>query len=755
MNQDTTNILIVGLLRTCAKVFLSVIFLIPAAGFTQEQLDDTVVVGEGATPAPRPAPAPIPVPDPVTIEQPEIDLSPLIVTGEVAALKTPTPLIDVPQSVTVFSEARMDDQGISRLGQIVDYTPGVANSQGEAHRDAIIFRGQRSTADFFLDGVRDDVQYYRSLYNVERVEILRGPSALTFGRGGTGGILNRVSKTPVVGYDFNGFDVSLDTFGSSLFQIDSNISFGSDSYITGGKGGKQIISEDTGAFRFNGFWEHLEGHRDFYEGERYGVNPTMAFILGPDTRLDVSYEYNDFYEFIDRGIPVGDNGLPVEALAGTVFGDPDQNYSTFESHSIRATLSHDLSDQWSARVSTFYGDYDKVYQNYYAAGYNESTDVVTIDGYVDTTVRQNFAISGDLVGEFETGNLGHTVLIGAEYMNQSSDQNRFNTFFDQTSDDQEFFTATNFALVQGSGINTSGNITSNDFTADIADDTRVTVDTASVFIQDQIAVGDYLDLVLGARYDSFDIHVNNVVGGEVRTRRDEEVSPRLGLIVKPSEDLSVYGSYSETFIPRSGEQFANINGSNNALDPNTFSNLEVGVNYDIADDFSLRAALFEMEGSSPQVADSDPSTLDVIDTETTGFEAELTGFLTDRWFVSAGYTYLDSEQVNRAGPTGLRPRELPEHMFSIWNQYAVNDRLGLGLGLVYQDQSFANNSNSSIMPSYTRVDAAVFYKLSDSYRIQLNVENLFDTDYYPHSHSTHQISVGAPINAALTIRGEF
>ena len=126
MNQDTTNILIVRLLRTCAKVFLSVIFLIPAAGFTQEQLDDTVVVGEGAAPAPRPAPAPIPVPEPVTIEQPEIDFSPLIVTGEVTALKTPTPLIDVPQSVTVFSEARMDDQGISRLGQIVDYTPGVA-----------------------------------------------------------------------------------------------------------------------------------------------------------------------------------------------------------------------------------------------------------------------------------------------------------------------------------------------------------------------------------------------------------------------------------------------------------------------------------------------------------------------------------------------------------------------------------------------------------------------------------------------------
>ena len=738
-------------LGSLAKLFLAVGLTIPVVGYSQEELDDTIVTGERPAPAvvpAQPAPAPVPLDS-------AVDVSPLILVDEVTALKTPTPLIDVPQSVTMFSEARIDDQGITRLGQVVDYTPGVTNSQGEGHRDAIIFRGQRSTADFYLDGVRDDVQYYRSLYNVERVEILRGPSALTFGRGGTGGILNRVSKRPVVGYDFNGFDVALDTFGGSLFQIDSNISFGSDSYITGGKGGKQIISDATGAFRFNGFWEHLEGHRDFYDGERYGVNPTMAFILGPDTRLDVSYEYNDFYEFIDRGIPTGSNGLPVAALAGVVFGDPDENYSTFESQSIRATLSHDLSDQWSARVSTFYGDYDKVYQNYYASGYDEFSDLVTIDGYVDTTVRQNFAISGDLVGEFETGNLGHTVLIGAEYLNQSSDQDRFNTLWSTTGTDKETFSGIDFALVDGNGVNAAGNLTSNDFTADIADDTRVTVETVSVYVQDQVAVGDYLDVVLGARFDSFDIHVNNVVGNEVRTRRDEEVSPRLGLIGKPSEDLSVYGSYSETFIPRSGEQFANINGNNNALDPNTFSNLEVGVNWDIASDFSLRAALFEMEASSPQPADTNPATLDVIDTETTGFEAELTGFLTDRWFVSAGYTYLDSAQVNSFGVSGLRPRELPEHMFSLWNQYAVNDRLGVGLGLVYQDQSFADNGNNGIMPSYTRVDAAVFYKLSDSLRLQLNVENLFDTDYYPHSHSTHQISVGAPVNAALTIRGEF
>ncbi len=692
------------------------------------------------------------------IDQPELDLSPLIISDEVTALKTPTPLIDVPQSVTVFSEQRIEDQGITRLRQIVDYTPGVTTSQGEGHRDAVVFRGQRSTADFYLDGVRDDVQYYRSLYNIERVEILRGPSALTFGRGGTGGIINRVSKKPVIGYNFGGFDASVDTFGAALFQFDWNQTLGAESYATsgkGGKGGKQIISEPWGGFRLNAFYEHLENHRDFYDGDRFGVNPTLAILLSPDTRLDLSYEYNNFDEFIDRGIPTGVNGRPVASLRDVVYGDPDQNFSTFEAHTVRASLTHDFSSRWQGRATAFYGSYDKTYQNYYASGYDQPTNIVTIDGYVDNTMRENFVLSGDLVGQFDTGNIGHTVLIGAEYINQSSDQNRYNTMWDTTGNDKEMFNASTFALRNGSGINSVGNRATNDFTTSLNDDTRATVDTYSFFLQDEIALGDYVDVVLGARFDSFDIEVFDAVSGTTLTRQDDEISPRLGLVGKPTENVSIYGSYSETFLPRSGEQFASLGKGADALNPDVFSNLEAGIKWDIEDDLGLRLAVFEMEQSSPQPADGNPATLDVIDTETTGFEAELTGFVTDNWFVSTGYTYLDGEQVNRMGATGLRPREMPEHMFSIWNQFQVSERLGLGLGVVYQGESFANNGNTAILPSYTRVDGAVFYQLSERYRLQVNVENLFDTDYYPNAHSTHQITVGAPINAAFTIRGEF
>ena len=165
------------------------------------------------------------------------------------------------------------------------------------------------------------------------------------------------------------------------------------------------------------------------------------------------------------------------------------------------------------------------------------------------------------------------------------------------------------------------------------------------------------------------------------------------------------------------------------MDPNTFKNLEAGVKFDVSQGLSLTAAVFEIEQSSPQVADNDPSTLDIIDSQINGFEAQLTGQATDRWFVSAGYSFLDGEQVNRSGPTGLRPRELPENMFSLYNNFRVTDRFGLGLGLSYQDESFINNGNSATLPSYTRIDAAAYYDVSDRLRIQLNIENMSDRLY--------------------------
>ena len=662
-------------------------------------------------------------------------------SSEVNALRTPTPILDVPQSLSIVTSEEILRRGFTSVSDIIEYLPGVSMSQGEGHRDAVVFRGVRSTADFFIDGVRDDVQYYRPLYNLEQIEVLRGPNALLFGRGGTGGILNRVTKKAEVGRRFSQLTGYADSFGAGGLQGDFNVGL-----------------SDSVALRVNAMAEGLDNHRDHFDGERVGVNPTLRALLSEATRLDVSYEYVDHERFIDRGIPTGSNGDPVDRFDRVVFGDPDVNLTSLEAHIFIANLQHRFSDSMKGQITAFYGDYDKLYQNFYAASYSESDspDAVTLDGYVDTTQRDNLILSGNLIKELSFAGMSHRLLLGAEYVDTSSDQDRWNTYWSETADDRETFPVSRpMGIVGGVGINALGAQTVNDFTVDLNDDTRVGIEVASVYLQDEMALTDSFDLVLGARFDQFEIDVFNVPANDSRSKRDEEVSPRLGMVYKPMENMSLYASYSESFLPRSGEQFANINGSNNQLDADTFANTELGFKWDISSSLSFTAAVFEIEQESPQVADNDPDTLDVIKSETDGFELQLEGQITDAWYISAAYSFLDGEQMGRSGPKGLRPRELPENMFSVWNFVQFSPRLGVGVGLTYQDESFINNSNTARLPSYTRVDAAVYYEWSDDFRIQLNVENLGDTDYYPSSHSTHQATVGAPFNARIAITKNF
>jgi len=662
-------------------------------------------------------------------------------SSEINALKTPTPILDVPQSLSIVSSEEILRRGFTSVSDIIEYLPGVSMSQGEGHRDAVVFRGVRSSADFFIDGVRDDVQYYRPLYNLAQLEVLRGPNALLFGRGGTGGILNRVTKKAEIGSTFSQVTAYADSFGAGGLQGDLNVGL-----------------TDNMAFRLNAMAEGLDNHRDYFDGERTGVNPTLQVSLSKATRLDLSYEYVDHGRFIDRGIPTGANGLPVQRFDRVVFGDPDVNVTELEAHIFLASLQHRFSDTAKAKVTAFYGDYDKFYQNFYAASYVEanSPDVVTLDGYVDRTQRENLILSANLIKEASFAMMSHRFLLGAEYVDTSSDQDRWNSHWSETSSDRETFIVTRpMDIVGGVGINALGAQTVNDFTVDLNDDTRVNIEVASVYLQDEMAITNYLDVVLGARFDQFEIDVFDVPASDSRSKRDDQVSPRLGLVLKPMENMSLYASYSESFLPRSGEQFANINGSKGELDADTFANTELGFKWDISPGLSFTAAVFEIEQESPQVADNDPATLDVIKSQTDGFELQLEGQLTETWYMSAAYSYLDGEQMDRAGSTGLRPRELPENMFSIWNFVQFTPKLGAGLGLTYQDESFINNSNTARLPSYTRVDAALYYEWSDKLRVQLNVENLGDTEYFPSSHSTHQATVGAPFNARLALTMDF
>jgi catecholate siderophore receptor len=216
-------------------------------------------------------------------------------SSEVNALKTPTPINEVPQSLAILTADMMSLQDMTGLADIADYTPGIDAGQGEGHRDDILFRGVKSTADFFVDGVRDDVQYFRPLYNIEQVEVLKGANALFFGRGGTGGLINRVTKKAIAGENFTNYSLSLDDMSESYMGLDTNLSLGS-----------------NGAFRLNAYLEDLKNHRDFYFGDNKGFNPTFNFDLSETTNVNISYERLDHKRFIDRGIP-SEGGIPAKS----------------------------------------------------------------------------------------------------------------------------------------------------------------------------------------------------------------------------------------------------------------------------------------------------------------------------------------------------------------------------------------------------------------------------------------------------------
>ena len=654
------------------------------------------------------------------------------------AVKTPTPVIDIPQSLSIVSSEQIADQSFTNLGDVLRYTPGLSISQGEGHRDAIIIRGNQTTADFFLDGLRDDVQYFRPFYNLEQIEILRGSNALLFGRGGVGGVINRVTKRPEFDEQFTGFTASIDTFGAWNVAGDVN-------YAIGQRAG----------FRLNAFYEGLNNHRDFYDGERFAINPTFAFEATPDTHVILSYEYLNDDRVVDRGVPSqnvdGGSDIPLEGFENTFFGSPDQNVTTLEAHILRAHIDHTFNDMLRGNITAQYADYDKLYQNLFPSEEvivtNGTFPEVELDGYRDTTDRQNLIIQTNLIGEFETGPFGHTVLFGAEYGNQDTANARNDNVFSANGDDQLFIPFTDPLVIPAFAF------------SDPARNRASNVEFISVYFQDQIDVADWLKLVAGGRYDRFEIDVNDVFNAEQFARTDDEFTPRLGAIVKPRENVSFYFSYSETFLPRSGDQFLTLDLDTASTRPQFTKNKEIGAKWDITPDLSFTAALFDLDRESfTSVDPDDPGQLIVIEgSETKGFELQITGDLTDRWFISSGYSYLDGE-VEVAGGGGLddaKTRQTPEHIFSIWNNYQVTDKFGVGLGATYQDGFFVQEDNSVEVPSFFRIDAAFYYDVSDRIRMQVNLENLLDEDYFPDAHSNDNISTGEPINARFTISGRL
>ena len=655
-------------------------------------------------------------------------------------MKPPVPIINVPQAVSIVTDEDILDQGFRALGDIVRYVPGIHTTQGEGHRDAVVIRGVRTTADFYQNGLRDDVQYYRSLYNVEQVEVLKGPNALLFGRGGTGGLINRVSKKALIGETFTNMNVGFDSFGAGDFAVDGNIEV-----------------NDSAAFRLMVHSDSLANHRDQYDGDRFGINPTMTFAVNSETEIGLSFEYLDHERYIDRGIPTSIIGgastsasRPVDALNHITYGT-DGNVHTTEASILTGTLVHNYSDSGKINLTVSSNDFNKMYQNLYVNSYDGTN--VQLKGYNDVTLRETTTIAFSNVNAFDRG----TLTVGLDIIETDNENTRFNSWFDNENaaerniDNHFLATATDFQ------IDKDGNRTALDYTSDLKTHSTTDLEVTSLYLNGNIDLSDQWIMVLGARYEQVDTTIAYSEGASGRSavrvlkntasRDDSNVSPRLGLIYKPQENMSLYLSYSESFIPKSGEQYKKWSAA--TFDPDVYENTEIGFKYDMDDRISMSFAYFDQEtvkGQEDGVGGSE-----VIGMAIDGFEIGIAGEVNDQNSINFGLSSVDATKSAGSG----EQKEIPELTWSLWYTHRASDLFSLSFGALYQDDQLINKENQARLDDFTRIDMAMTITPSDSDTVRINIENLSDETYYPHSHSTHQASVGEPLNVRLSYQKTF
>ena len=649
-----------------------------------------------------------------------------------SAMRTPTPLRDVPQAVSIVTRDLIADQGMQGIGDVVRYMPGVGIAQGEGNRDTPVLRGQSTTADFFVDGVRDDVQYVRDLYNVERVEALKGPNAMIFGRGGAGGVINRVTRQ-----------------ADWARQTELTLQIGS--------WDQKRLAADTGwsfspavASRVTGVYEDSGSYRDGAGVKRYGVNPTAAWRLAPRTFVRAGYEYFHDERTADRGVSSLD-GAPLETAPSLFFGDPSRSPVRATLNVATASLEHVFVRGGSLRTRLSAGAYDKFYQNVFPGAANGTAQTVQISAYNLATDRQNIFSQTDVIVPGRTGALVHTLLVGAELGRQVTDN----------------FRSTGYFTGLGPGVTSVSapldRPTINlpvDFRQSATDaDNHGLATTVAVYAQDQIRLARAFEVVAGVRVERFEMELTDNRTGTTLTSSDTLFSPRAGLIYKPVADLSIYTSYSRSYIPRAGEQLSSLTATAQALEPEVFRNYEVGAKWDAAASLALTLAMYRLDRGNVAIADPhDPARSLLVDGQRAhGLEIGWTGAVTPKWAIAGGYAWQEGEitrSLSSSAEAGASLAQLPRHSVSLWNRYQIVPRASAAVGIVHRGDAFTSTDNRVVLPAFTRVDAGLFVNVTTHLRAQVNVENVLDARYFASAHSNTNITPGRPraLRVALIVR---
>ena len=641
-----------------------------------------------------------------------------------SATKTATPLRDVPQSVTVVTRQLMQDRVMTGVGDVVRYVPGVVMHQGENNRDQVIMRGNSSSADFFVDGVRDDVQYYRDLYNLDRVEALKGPNAMIFGRGGAGGVINRVTKEA-------GF--------APLREV----------WLQGGAWGQRRVAIDMDqplgdrvAVRLNGLYESAGSFRDGVDLERVGVAPSLTFLPDDRTKVTLGYEHFRDGRAADRGIS-SYRGRPADVPIDTYYGNADDSRVRADVDLASATIER-TAGKLSIRNRTLFGDYDRGYQNYVPGAVSADKSRVTITAYNNATQRRNLFNQTDLTWKVR----GHTFLAGAEVGRQVTDNLRNTGFFND---------ATTSITAPYADPTVTAPVTYRQSATDA--DNHLTAGVAAIYVQDQLELTPHLQLLAGVRLDRFDLRYRNNRNADHLRRVDDLVSPRLGVIVKPAAALSLYASTSVSYLPGSGDQFSSLTTVTEQLEPERLRNLELGAKWDLSNALSLTGAVYRLDRTNTRATDpNDPTRIVQTGSQRTdGFELGANGRITAAWSVAGGYAHQRAvvTSATAAAREGARVAQVPAHTFSLWNSVDFTPAIGAGLGVVARSAMFAAIDDTVTLPGYAEFEAAAFYRFTSGMRLQLNVDNLFNTRYYLNADSNTNISPGSPRSVRVAMLTRF
>ena len=647
------------------------------------------------------------------------------------ATRTDTPLRDIPQSIQVVPRQVIEDQQASNLQEVVRNVSGVFQSDDFGGTlDRFFIRGFEQRV-FLRDGFRDPTGRVRETANLERVEVLKGPASVLYGTLEPGGIINLVTEQPLEDPLYSA-ELTVGSFGFVEPSIDL---------------GGPLNESGTVLYRLNALYESGGEFRDFDQGvERFFVAPSLTWEISDNTDITFQFEYlNDERPFEDGIFAIGDGiaDIPFDRI----LGEPD-DVGTIESFDVGYLLEHRFSDSWRLRNNFRFNSADVTQVYTSRRELDESTGILTRAWVDNAFTQETYALQTNVVGEFATGSVEHTLLLGIDLFRETLD-------------------ADNRGFVAGSApsINTFDpeyGLAPRPERDEIEERFIVNnqADTLGIYLQDQIKLSEQWQLLVGGRFDIVDQESDNINGGESSSSRQQEeaFSPRFGIVYQPSDAVSLYGSFTQSFVPNSS-----VDEDGDLLEPERGMQYEVGIRGDFFDGaLSANLAAYNITKSNIAIADPDlPGVSRPIgEQRSRGIELDVRGEILPGWNIIASYAYTDAKITEADGSEleGNRFQSVPENAASLWTTYEIQEGdlqgLGFGAGAFFVGEREGDTDNSFQVPSYTRTDASIFYR-RNNWRAAVNFENIFNIDYVESSGGRRDVNPGAPFTVSASLSVEF